>query len=211
MITVENNRPTYSLLALGDSYTIGEGVEQAASWPYLLSERLESAESITLLPEVVARTGWTTSDLLNGIERQALATYYDVVSLLIGVNNQYRGLGLESYRSELLQLVEIAVALANNKRSSVVIVSIPDWGISPFEKDRDKEQVGREIDQYNHVNRSLAEEFGLRYVDVTGVSRTCSDRPLYFAADGLHPSGDQYELWIEPIVPVVKDMLKTGQ
>lgn len=190
-------------LALGDSYTIGEQVDPQERWPsqlvsFLRQEGLEVDD-----PEIIARTGWTTRDLIAGVEDAAPRGRFDLVSLLIGVNNQYQGRALEEYRSEFRGLLARAVALTGGAPGHVIVVSIPDWGATPFARGRDRARIADEIDRFNDVNREEAERAGARYVDVTGLSSLAGapGGEALVVADGLHPTGAMYSEWTRRILP----------
>jgi len=202
---------TASFLALGDSYTVGESVPPAWSWPRQLVARLRNAGYRVDDPLVVARTGWTTDELAAGIRERGLSGPFSFVSLLIGVNNQYRGRALEEYRREFLALLDEAVALAGGEPDRVLVLSIPDWGVMPFAEDRDRRAIGSEIDRFNRVNREVSGQRGCRWVDITGISREARESSGLAADDGLHPSGDQYGKWVEEILPVVGKILAGHQ
>ena len=174
-------------LALGDSYTIGEGVSPQERWP----NQLGVGE-----PEIIARTGWTTDELNAAIDSANPQGPYDLVTLLIGVNNQYRGRGAEEYRREFAALLQRAVGFAGGDPSRVIVVSIPDWGVTPFAANRDRAAIAREIDRFNEINRSEAARARARYADITPISRA---RPDLIAADGLHPSAAMYKEWAKVI------------
>lgn len=178
-------------LALGDSYTIGEGLEKGHRFPDHLVQLLgsEFAE-----PEIVAVTGWTTGELLEAISNRSLHANFDLVTLLIGVNNQYRGQTLEQYADEFSTLLELAVGFAGSKPHHVIVVSIPDWGRTPFAMDRDPEKIGLEIDQFNKLNHEISAQSGVHYVDITGLSRA-QNLDVMLVSDKLHYSGSMYELW----------------
>ncbi len=182
-------------LALGDSYTIGESVHPAERWPAQLAAMLRVRGFNLGEPTIIATTGWTTDELSAGIDRADLQGAYELVSLLIGVNNQYRGRGLDEYRQQFVALLQRATAFASGKPSRLLVLSIPDWGVTPFAAGRDRAAVAAEIDAFNAVNREEAERLGTRYVDVTPFSRTTAADPTLIAADGLHPSGKMYAEW----------------
>ncbi|MEX0781419.1 MAG: SGNH/GDSL hydrolase family protein [Dehalococcoidia bacterium] len=188
-------------LALGDSYTIGEAAEPAERWPEQLAEMLRTRGVNIEVIEIVAATGWTTDELSAAIDAVRPTGPYDLVSLLIGVNNQYRGRTVEEYRREFGQLLERAVDLAGGEPGRVIVLSIPDWGATPFAEGRDRAQIAREIDGFNALNREAATSTGARYVDVTPVSREAATDPALVARDGLHPSGEQYRRWAELVLP----------
>lgn len=183
-------------LALGDSYTIGESVTEAERWPNQLAEMLR-AEGWPVEVTIIARTGWTTDELAEGIAQAQLQGPYPLVSLLIGVNNQYRGRTAESYRLEFRQLLEQAITFAGGDVGRVLVLSIPDWGVSPFAAGRDRAQIAQEIDTFNAINRTEAELKGVTYLDVTPLSRQATFDPELMADDGLHPSGKMYAAWAE--------------
>ena len=179
------------ILALGDSYTIGEGVAPGERWP----NQLGLGE-----PEIIARTGWTTDELNAAIDAAHPRGPYDLVTLLIGVNNQYRGRDADEYRREFAALLQRAIGFAGGDASRVLVVSIPDWGVTPFAQGRDRAAIAREIDRFNAINRAEAERVGAKYADVTGVSR---QKPHLLAPDGLHPSGAMYAEWARVIQATV--------
>ncbi len=181
-------------LALGDSYTIGESVAPEDRWPVLLAKDLHLGE-----PQIIAKTGWTTDELNAAIDRANPQGPYGLVTLLIGVNNQYRGRSAEQYRGEFRALLQRAVSFAGGNAGHVIVVSIPDWGVTPFAKDRDKAKIAREIDEFNAINRDEAAKAGARYADITPISRRAADDPSLVAPDGLHPSGKMYREWI-PVI-----------
>jgi len=194
-------------LALGDSYTIGESVAASERWPVVLAARLRGRGREVAEPDVVARTGWTTGELAAALAATTLRERYDLVTLLIGVNNQFRGLGLGEFRTQLRALLAFAVKRAGGDPGRVVVVSIPDWGVTPFAEGRDRAAIGREIDAFNDVNRAEAARAGARWVDVTGISRAAAHDPSLVAPDGLHPSAAMYRRWLERIAPAADSAL----
>jgi lysophospholipase L1-like esterase len=195
------------LLALGDSYTIGEGVPEADRWPGQLADRLRGA-GIDITVDVVARTGWTTTELDRGIDAADPQPPYDAVTLLIGVNNQFRGLSIVEYRAELVVLLERAVGFAGGDSGRVIVISIPDWGATPFGQNRIPAQVATEIDAFNRVAREEATRVGAWWIDITRISR--GGDPALVADDGLHPSAEQYRLWVDEILPLVETIIGEG-
>jgi lysophospholipase L1-like esterase len=181
-------------LALGDSYTIGESVGVGERFPMQLARELGIAE-----PRIIAKTGWTTDELNTAIDEAEVTGTYDLVTLLTGVNNQYRGRDAEQYRGEFAALLRRAIGFAGGDAGKVVVVSIPDWGVTPFAASRDRAKIASEIDRYNAINREEAQRAGARYVDITPVSRG-QDAALV-AGDGLHPSAKQYGDWVRLIGP----------
>jgi lysophospholipase L1-like esterase len=188
-------------LALGDSYTIGEGVVPGERWPHQLARLLAMRGVRIAPPEIVATTGWTTDELQAGIDAATLSPPYDLVSLMIGVNNQYRGRSVEEYRAQFRTLLGRAVDFAGHAPGRVLVLSIPDWGVTPFAEGRDRTRIGAEIEQFNAVSREEAERTGARYVDVLPTSRLAAGAPHLSAADGLHPAGAMYALWADLALP----------
>jgi lysophospholipase L1-like esterase len=192
---------TTRYLALGDSYTIGESVPATDRFPVQLARELGLGE-----PQIIAKTGWTTDELNAAIDAASPHGPYDLVTLLIGVNNQYRGRDAEQYRGELAALLQRAIGFAGGDAKKVVVVSIPDWGVTPFAEGRDRAKIGAEIDRYNAINREETTRAGARYADITPVSR--GSDPALVAGDGLHPSGKQYGEWVKVIVPEARAALR---
>ena len=199
--------PPPRMLALGDSYTIGECVAPEDRWPSQLVRELRSNSVSIADPEIIAVTGWTTDDLQRGIDAHEPRGPFDLVTLLIGVNNQYQGRPLEEFREQLGRLVRRAVGFAGGEPGRVVMISVPDWGVTPHGNDRDRGSVARAIDRFNDAARQSAHAAGVRFVDVTDLSRTALDRPELTAADGLHPSSAMYALWVERISPIAREVL----
>lgn len=179
-------------LALGDSYTIGESVAEADRFPNQLARELGIAA-----PQIIAKTGWTTDELNAAIDAADPQGPFDLVTLLIGVNNQYRGRDAEQYRGEFAALLRRAIGFAGGDAKKVIVVSIPDWGVTPFAEGRDRAKIATEIDRYNAVNREEAARAGAKYVDITPISR--GNDPALVANDKLHPSGKQYTEWVRAI------------
>jgi lysophospholipase L1-like esterase len=188
-------------LALGDSYTIGEGVPDSGRWPAQLVEALRARGVRIDDPQIIARTGWTTDELDAAIEQAAPAGTFDLVTLLIGVNDQYRGRTAEAYREQFRKLLDRAIAFAGGVASHVVVVSIPDWGVTRFAGGRDRAAIAKAIDAFNAVNRDEAKKAGPRYVDVTPASREAGSQPEFLVDDGLHPSAEAYSRWTQLILP----------
>lgn len=196
-------------LALGDSYTIGEGVPEAERWPNHLCAMLRlRGVSITELL-IHAQTAWTTDELTDAIAQSEPRGSFELVSLLVGVNDQYRGRPVSSFTPEFASLIERAKGFAVDRTAErLVVLSIPDWGASPFADGRDRDLIGREIDGYNDAARSLTEKAGANWIDVTGVSRDMLTERTLTASDGLHPSGEMYRRWAELVLPVAISALK---
>lgn len=194
-------------LALGDSYTIGEGVDEAQRWPVQLAALLRERGIDVAEPRIIARTGWTTDELSAAIDDAGPQGPYALVSLLIGVNNQYRGRGAEEYRTEFAALLQRAVGFAGGEASRVIVLSIPDWGVTPFADGRDRGQIAAEIDAYNAINRDEARRAGAHWIDVTPQSRAAGADPAFLVADGLHPSGRAYAEWARLALPAATEAL----
>lgn len=196
-------------LALGDSYTLGESVAPEVRWPVLLADALRARGLAIAPPTIIAKTGWTTDELGEAIDRADPQGPFYLVSLLIGVNNQYRGRSVENYRPEFRALLDRAIGFVGGDAGRVLVLSIPDWGVTPFaaEDARGAQQIGAEIDAYNAAARKETERAGAHFVDITPVSRTASGDPSLTAGDGLHPSGAMYAAWTERALPVALSML----
>jgi lysophospholipase L1-like esterase len=198
--------PAARILALGDSYTIGEGVAAAERWPVRLAAMLRARGVPVADPVIVARTGWTTDELSRGIDAAKPEGSFQLVTLLIGVNNQYRGRPAEEYRDQFRALLRRAIAFAGGDAARVVVLSIPDWSVTPFAASRDRAAIAREINAFNIVNREETTRAGARYVDVTGDTRRT---PLDVTGDGLHPSAGAYERWAALALPVALAILSS--
>jgi len=190
-------------LALGDSYTIGESVAASERWPAQLVSVLREKDIDIADPQIIATTGWRTDELKNAIEKAELGNHYDLVSLLIGVNNQYQGKPAEQYAVEFQGLLQTAVTLAGGKKENVFVVSIPDYGYTPFGQPRQQE-ITKALDQFNDLNKEIADRAGVKYVNITDISRNGLSQPDLVAGDGLHPSGKMYTLWVERIVKALQ-------
>jgi lysophospholipase L1-like esterase len=209
-MTQEDSLPynaDYTYLALGDSYTIGQGVETAGRFPVQLSEKLIRNGFLVDSPEIVAQTGWTTGELAAAIAGRKLGENYDLVTLLIGVNNQYRGRDPGEYRIQFAELLQTAIRLAGDE-AGVIVISIPDYGVTPFGRNGNPEKIAREIDLFNQINFEETQKTKARYINITGISRLALNNPELIASDGLHPSGEMYRLWVEAIFPVAKQILE---
>lgn len=198
----------HRFLALGDSYTIGEGVAPHERWPSQLAALLRANGVSLAEPEIVARTGWTTDELAEGIALAAPVGPFDLVTLLIGVNNQYRGRPTDEYREHFRDLLSGAVCLAAGESRRVLVVSIPDWGVTSFAADRDAMAIANAIDEFNAINRQETESAGAWYGDITPISRERSAG--WEAADGLHPSAAQYTAWARHLESVAAGILKAS-
>ncbi len=199
---------TLTYLALGDSYTIGESVPQTQSFPFQLTDLLAGYSFDIAPPTIIATTGWTTDQLINAINKNDIHTKtYDIVTLLVGVNDQYQGLSQSNYRTKFAQLLNTAIGFAKGGKSCVFVLSVPDWGVTPFAKGQDN-IIGPQIDKFNAVNKEESQKAGVNYLDITGLSRQAKTDPVLVAEDGLHPSGKMYSLWVARLEPMIKERLK---
>ena len=193
------NIPVKKYLALGDSYTIGESVAESDRWPVQLVKALEKKGVNYAAPKIIATTGWRTDDLAVATRAANLKDDYALVSLLIGVNNQYQGKPVSQYEPEFRELLRLAIQLAGGKKENVLVVSIPDYGYTPFGVAKQAE-ITKAIDQFNEVNERITRQNGVRYINITDISRKGLEQPALVADDGLHPSGKMYKLWVERII-----------
>ena len=193
-------------LALGDSYTIGQSVAVNERFPAQTAQLLRAQGVKINDPEIIATTGWTTRNLLDALNSTNLRSNYDVVTLLIGVNNQYQGRSIEEYKNEFTILLNRAIQYAGNKPSHVIVLSIPDYSVTPFAGGSDKPRIASEIDQFNVANKTIAFQYGVQYLDITPISR--EPDPVLIAPDGLHPSGLQYKRWADLLAPIIKQVLQ---
>ncbi|MCF7750315.1 SGNH/GDSL hydrolase family protein [Bacillus subtilis subsp. subtilis] len=198
-----------SYLALGDSYTIGEGVAPVDCWPLQLAAGLRGIGVAANDPQIIATTGWTTDELDAGIDAAAPQGPFDLVSLLIGVNDQYRGRSVDEYRPRFSALLQRALAFAGARAQRVLVVSIPDWGVTPYARDagRDRVQIGHELDVYNAAAAAICAAHGVTFIDITDLSRTPGAEAVMLVDDGLHPSAAMYTLWTEKVFQVARVQL----
>ncbi|PPU90216.1 lysophospholipase [Xanthomonas populi] len=202
--------PPLRYLALGDSYTIGEGVAVAQRWPLQLVEGLRACGWNVEPPQIIATTGWTTDELQADIDAAALRRGpFDLVSLLIGVNNQYRGRSLDEYRSQFDALLQRAIAFAGGHAARLFVLSIPDWGLTPFAHAQGANAglIAAQIDAFNSVASDLCAKRTVRFVDITATSRDGGDAADMLVHDGLHPSAAMYARWTALALPVARDAL----
>ncbi|PSL42642.1 lysophospholipase L1-like esterase [Chitinophaga niastensis] len=196
-----------SYLALGDSYTIGEQVADKERFPVQVANILRSKGYSVEDPLIIATTGWTTDELEQGIAAAHITKIYDIVTLLIGVNNQYRGRSVKEYEGEFTALLKKAIVFAGNKSSHVVVLSIPDWGVTLFAADRNRAQIAAEIDAYNAANKAIADSMQVPYLDITPFTREAAQDNSLLATDGLHPSGKDYGRWAKALASVLQQAL----
>ena len=196
----------FRFLSLGDSYTAGEGVKPQASWPHQLARLLVNSGIPVEKPRVVARTGWTTADLIEGVRQASITGFFDMVTLLIGVNNQYQGLPEDDYEDEFRILLRHALKYAQGHPERVVVLSIPDWGATRFAEGKDRPQIASEIDAFNKINYTLASGAGHVYFDITSLSRNIAADTNMLVGDGLHPSEAQYAQWAQLLYPATRGL-----
>ncbi|PSK89222.1 SGNH/GDSL hydrolase family protein [Taibaiella chishuiensis] len=196
-------------LALGDSYTIGEQVPAEDNFPHQAAKLLrEQYHTPVSDPKIIAVTGWTTDELEAGIKAEQLQDTYDFVTLLIGVNNQYRNRDTANYREEFTALLDKAIRFANGHPAKVFVLSIPDWGVTPFAEGKDRREIATQIDRYNDVNREIAAAHHCPYIDITPVSRQQGTDLSFLVEDKLHYSGKAYKVWAELLAPLVANAFK---
>ncbi len=203
--STSENAKTY--LALGDSYTIGESVDTDKRFPIQLTKMLNESGQYVAEPTIIARTGWTTDELETAIISRNLEPPYDLVTLLIGVNNQYRGRDTAEYREQFVRLLEKSIYFAGSKKN-VIVISIPDYGVTPFGQQQNPEKIASEIDAFNQINFEETSQAGAFYVNITPISRSAKNNSGLVATDGLHPSAEMYRLWVNEIFPVAKNILE---
>ena len=200
--------PVSRFLALGDSYTIGEHVPVKHRWPSQLVRLLE-AKGIPAEVTIIASTGWTVDELWEGIQANPPDGTYDLVTLLIGVNDQYRGYPVDGYREKFRFMLEKAILYAGGHPDKVIVLSIPDWGFTPFAAAKgDIEPISQQIDEFNAVNLEETKKVGAQYVDVTIISRMALDDFDLITGDRLHPSGKMYAMWAEKVLPKAVEILR---
>jgi lysophospholipase L1-like esterase len=199
-----------SYLALGDSYSIGEGVEERGRWPVQLAQALRD-EGIALEdPRIIATTGWTTDELACAVNAAEPLGEWDFVSLLVGVNDQYRGRDVDDYVGAYATLLQRAIALAGGRAGRVLALSIPDWSVTPFARDsgRDRALIAAELDAYNQAAREICASLGVACVDIADISRDGGGDADMLVSDGLHPSAAMYARWVQAALPVARGMLR---
>ena len=199
---------THSYLALGDSYTIGESVLPSENFPNQTVQLLTQSGYNFKSAEIIAKTGWTTDELQNSINSHTFTPPYDIVTLLIGVNNQYRGRPVDTYKPEFENLLRQAIQFAGGKTDHVIVLSIPDWGVTPFANGRDRAQIAREIDEYNSANKTISENYKVNFIDITSLTREAANDLSLLAADGLHPSAKEYKRWSEKLADKIKALIQ---
>lgn len=199
---------TFTYLALGDSYTIGQGVQPSERFP-IQTINLLKTESLKISdPVFIATTGWTTTNLMNAINLQNPAKTFDIVTLLIGVNDQYQRMDTGGYRIRFTQLLNTAITLASSNKKRVFVLNIPDYSVTPFVSASDKARVSMEIDRFNGINKQVTIQYNISYTDITPSTRQATTDATLIAGDGLHPSGKEYAKWAQMLAPIIKKELK---
>jgi lysophospholipase L1-like esterase len=206
---------SFTYLALGDSYTIGESVPMSKNFPNQTAALLKKAGIKMEAPTIIAKTGWTTDELQEQLSRTRLAVPFDFVTLLIGVNNQYRGRSADEYAQQFEELLQQAIGYADGKTAHVIVVSIPDWGVTPFAEarlpngqGRDRKQIAKEIDLYNSINERISKQYKVHYINITPFTREATTDKALVAKDGLHPSAKDYARWAEKVKEVMMKEMK---
>ena len=207
-IKVTSNHNNYSWLALGDSYTIGESVSEDERLPVQSISLLKEDNLFVKDPQYIATTGWTTLDLLNAIASQNPQVPYDIVTLLIGVNDQYQHVDTGSYEIRFTQCLKNAIALAGNKNDRVFVLSIPDYSVTPFAQQSDIVQISKEIDEFNRINKAITLSYNISYTDITPLTREMKNDASLIAFDGLHPSAKEYAKWAALLASEIAKVLK---
>ena len=208
-IPANNDTTVRSYLALGDSYTFGQSVNSEDRFPVQTVKLLTAQGFKFTAPEIIAQTGWTTANLLNAIAVAApLKNTYDIVTLLIGVNNQYQHKSKEEYAAEFLALLKKAIFFADNKIKRVIVLSIPDYGVTPFANGSDRGVIAIDIDAFNAINKNISDSAGVNYLNITASSRLAANDLALIASDGLHPSGIEYKVWTMGLVPIIEKALQ---
>ncbi|WP_407521959.1 SGNH/GDSL hydrolase family protein [Lacibacter sp. MH-610] len=197
-----------SYLALGDSYTIGEKVPLKKNFPHQTVSLLKKAGIAINEPTIIAKTGWTTDELQEQLSRTRLAVPFDFVTLLIGVNNQYRGRSADEYAKQFEELLQQAISYAGGNINHVIVLSIPDWGVTPFAEGRDRKQIAKEIDVYNSINERISKQYKVHYINITPFTREAVNDKDLVAKDGLHPSAKDYARWAEKVKEVMMKEMK---
>ena len=207
-VTPPDTLKTY--LALGDSYTIGQSIPSTQNYPNQTVSILYSVGLAFKPPDIIATTGWTTADLLNATANKPVPTPpYDIVTLLIGVNNQYQGRSQVEYKNQFTTLLQQSIAYAGNRVSHVIVISIPDYAVSPYGQGTgNAANISAQIDSFNLINKQVSDSLNVNYVDVTTISRKALNDPTLFASDGLHFSGAEYALWAAMLAPVIDSVMK---
>jgi lysophospholipase L1-like esterase len=208
VMTLSSDTSGFKYLALGDSYTIGEGVWEGDRFPVQAVKILKNSGINVADPVIIAKTGWTTIELNDALQADPITDTYDIVTLLIGVNDQYRGFPVDSYKPWFTTLLEKAIKYAGNRPNHVVVISIPDWGVTPFAEGRDRDEIGGQIDSYNDANKEVAKKYKVKYLNITPDTRDVTmDPAALLAKDGLHYSGQEMGMWAAKLAAILKTIV----
>jgi len=199
---------SYRYLALGDSYTIGESVALNKNFPNQTVALLRKEKISIEDPAIIAKTGWTTDELQEMLNRTRLQVPFDFITLLIGVNNQYRGRSADEYAVQFTQMLQQAIGFAGEKPNHVIVLSIPDWGVTPFAEGRDRAKIAREIDAFNAINEKISNQYKVHYINITAFTKEAATDKTLVTKDGLHPSVKDYGRWAEKVKEVMMKELK---
>jgi lysophospholipase L1-like esterase len=207
---VTDTNSTYTYLALGDSYTIGQSIPENENYPEQAVTILNNSGFHFKAPDIIATTGWTTEDLLNAIANKTVpAPPYDIVTLLIGVNNQYQGLPPSEYKTQFTILLQKSIAFAGNRASHVIVISIPDYSVTPFgQQTGEADYIAGQIDSFNLINKQIAANYNVNYLNVTDSSRKAASDPTLIASDSLHFSGKEYAIWSSMLANIIEQIVK---
>jgi lysophospholipase L1-like esterase len=206
-IDSNTHNSNYTWLALGDSYTIGQSVKEDERFPAQTIDLVKHDSLLFSSLQYIATTGWTTQNLVDGIGMRNPQGPFDVVSLLIGVNDQYQHLDTTGYRIRFTECLNKAIALAGNK-DHVFVLSIPDYSVTPFAQNMDAAQISKEIDVFNAINKAITDLYNISYTDITPLTREATNDPFLIAIDGLHPSGKEYRKWAAILAPAINRVLQ---
>lgn len=201
------NTPPRRFLTLGDSYTIGVGVPKRKSWPFQLSNRIQKQGISILDPVVIAEQGWTSLTLIQALQQRSPSGTFDLVSLQIGVNDQYDGINPDIYQDNFQSLLDQTIQFAGGSAQNVVVLSIPDWSVTLFAEESSRDEIREEINHFNLVNKTETIDKGVLYLDITPLSREATHNPEFVAEDGLHPSEAMYCAWVDLILPAILAVL----
>lgn len=197
-----------SYLALGDSYTIGHKISEKERWPNQLAKALRNDGFSIQNPKIIAKNGWRTDELLDAMHAELNDEKYDLVSVMIGVNNQYQSKNLKNYKEELKTILREAIAKSKEGKECVFVLSIPDYGMTPFGKKKGGNQISEDLKKWNAACKQVSQEMGIAFYNITKISKQAETDSALVASDGLHPSGKMYQLWVEKILPKIEQKLK---
>ena len=204
ILPIDTAHTVKTYLALGDSYTIGTSVAAELRFPNQVAALLSQQGLQVKIPDIVATSGWTTGSLFSALANTPPTATYDIVTLLIGVNNQFQGRSQAEYKIQFTDLLNKAIGYAGGNKARVFVLSIPDYSVTPFAQNSDTARIAREINEFNAINKQVTNSTGVGYLDITGISREARLDPTLNATDGLHPSGKQYARWVALLAPIIK-------